>query len=90
MKLTKILFGVAFSIIIIGSGKIKTTATEMENEELYPITVESDDWFDYSVEEKSEMLKLDSETTKEMTDEQLVRAIADYPYLIDIYMRYIE
>ena len=86
MKLKKILFGVAFSIIIIGSGKIKTTATEMENEELYPITVESDDWFDYSVEEKSEMLKLDSETTKEMTDEQLVRAIADYPYLIDIYI----
>ena len=52
----------------------------------YAITVESDDWFDYSVLEKNKMLEIDNQTTSEMSDEELVRAIADYPYLIDIYV----
>lgn len=45
----------------------------------YAITVESDDWFDYSVLEKNKMLKIDNQTTSEMSDEELVRAIADFP-----------
>lgn len=31
------------------------------------------------------MLKLNEQTMDEMSDEELVKAIADYPYLVDIY-----
>ena len=50
----------------------------------YPITPESEDWFDYSVLAKVEMLRIPEETLKNMTDEALVAAIAEYPYLLDI------
>ncbi len=52
----------------------------------YPITIMSDDWFNYSVKEKVAMLIIDQETLNRMTDRQLVYAIADYPYLVDIYL----
>lgn len=51
----------------------------------YPITVESAEWNKYSVSEKVEMLKISDDKLAEMTDEQLIQAIADYPYLVDIY-----
>lgn len=50
----------------------------------YPITSESEDWLDYSVLEKAEMLRIPEETLKNMTDEALVTAIAEYPYLCDL------
>ena len=52
----------------------------------YPITTESEDWFNYSVREKHLMLSIDKDTLEGMTDEELVYAIADFPYLIDIYV----
>jgi hypothetical protein len=51
---------------------------------VYPITVESN-WFDFTVLEKVEMLQINESYLSEFTDEQLVHAIADYPYLVDIY-----
>ena len=56
---------------------------------VYPIDVTSENWFDYTVLEKSEMLRIDDETLGKMTDEDLVYAIADYPYLVD-YLAYGE
>ena len=56
---------------------------------VYPIDVTSESWFDYTVLEKSEMLRIDDETLGKMTDEDLVYAIADYPYLVD-YLAYGE
>ena len=44
---------------------------------VYPIDVTSESWFDYTVLEKSEMLRINDETLGKMTDENLVYAIAD-------------
>lgn len=52
----------------------------------YPITVESDDWFDHTVLEKTEMLRIDNDKLKKMSSEELVRAVGDFPYLVDIYV----
>lgn len=58
----------------------------MMQKKIYPLTIQSDDWFEYSVPQKNEILSLDAKELNQMTDEQLVRAIADYPYLVDIYV----
>lgn len=52
----------------------------------YQISSLSTDWNDYSVTEKVEMLRIPADTLNKMTDEALVNAIAEYPYLIDIYV----
>ncbi len=51
---------------------------------VYPITIESPDWFSYSVPEKQEMLKIDGQSLRKMSGSMLVEAIADYPYLVDV------
>lgn len=51
---------------------------------VYPITIESPDWFSYSVLEKQEMLKIDGQSLRKMSGSMLVEAIADYPYLVDV------
>ena len=48
---------------------------------VYPITVDSEDWFNYPVMEKVAMLRIDESILKNMNDYELVWAIADYPYL---------
>lgn len=72
----------AFSMILFG--KKDAYADEVEFE--YKITTESDDWFNYTVKQKVEMLRIDEETLENMTDEQVVRAVIDYPYILDIYV----
>jgi len=52
----------------------------------YPISADSEEWFEYSVREKVEMLRIPEFVLNSMTDEMLVQAIADYPYLVDIYL----
>lgn len=52
----------------------------------YPITSESEDWFDYSVQEKVEMLRIPQEILSRMTSHALITAIKEYPYLVDIYL----
>ena len=51
---------------------------------VYPLTIESPNWFSYSVPEKHELLKIDEQSLKQMGDSALVEAIADYPYLGDV------
>ena len=70
----KILGCLAFSIIM-SLGSTGVFADEYE----YPITVESDDWFSYSVSQKVEMLRIAESTLQNMSDEELVKA---YPYLV--------
>ena len=48
---------------------------------VYPITVDSEDWFDLPVTEKVARLRIDEAVLKNMNDRELVWAIADYPYL---------
>ena len=57
-----------------------------EGDYVYPITPESEDWFHYTPKEKAEMLKIDEETLNGMSDRQLVRAVATFPYLGDIHV----
>lgn len=52
----------------------------------YPITPDSEDWSNYGVHGKVEMLRIPEETLHRMTDEALVKAIAEYPYLCDLYV----
>lgn len=53
---------------------------------VYPLTIESPNWFSYSVPEKHELLKIDGQSLKQMSDSELVEAIADYPYLGDVWL----
>ena len=57
-----------------------------EEDYVYPITPESEEWFHYTPKEKAEMLKIDEETLNGMSDRQLVRAVATFPYLCDIHV----
>lgn len=90
MKFTKKILSVVLLLSMIVSGNIVANASEKGEkynvDEIYPVTIESKDWFEYSVQEKCEMLKIEDEKLDKMTDEQLVRSIADYPYLVDIYL----
>ena len=52
----------------------------------YPITPESDSWGDYTVLEKVRMLAIPEERLSVMSDEELVSAVASYPFLVDIYL----
>lgn len=51
----------------------------------YPITVDSPSWFQYTVLEKVEMLRIPEKILNRMSDEALVQAIVDFPYIGDIY-----
>lgn len=82
-KLKKLL---SFCIVVAIMTVNASAATDSEENYKYKITTESKDWFDYTVLEKNKMLKIDSTELENMTDKQLVYAIADYPYLIDIYV----
>lgn len=52
----------------------------------YPIDYTCEDWFDYTVLEKSEMLRIPQETLDGMSDLQLLFATADYPYFVDAFI----
>lgn len=65
--------------------QIPEEAVELEHYE-YPITSDSPEWAGMSVAEKVEALKIPTEQLKEMTDEELIRALADYPFLIDLHV----
>ncbi|MBR5340106.1 MAG: hypothetical protein IK150_08480 [Lachnospiraceae bacterium] len=84
-----ILLLMALSGLLLTGAKVDPGDTEKSGHYAYPIDVTSGKWFDYTVLEKSEMLRIDDETLGKMTDEDLVYAIADYPYLVD-YLAYGE
>ena len=51
----------------------------------YDINVSSADWFDYTVLEKSELLRIPQNILDGMSDLELLYAIADYPYFGDAF-----
>ena len=51
----------------------------------YVLNASSDDWFNYTVLEKNEMLQIPQEILSKLSDIQLLYAIADYPYFGDAY-----
>jgi hypothetical protein len=53
---------------------------------VYPLTPDSPGWKGMTVKEKVSLLRIDEGILHEMTDEQLIRAIADYPYIGDIHL----
>lgn len=83
MKALRTFVVLLIAVTLFGFGKNDVEANESDY--VYPITTESEDWFSYTVLEKCEMLRIDEQVLQTMTDEQLVHAIADYPYLTDIY-----
>ena len=84
-----ILLLMALSGLLLTGAKANPRDAEKSGHYVYPIDVTSDNWFDYTVLEKSEMLRIDDEILERMLDEDLVYAIADYPYLVD-YLAYGE
>ncbi len=67
----------------------ETKEREVFSEEgyyIYPITDKSPNWKNLSVKERVRRLRIDEETLKSMTDEQLVHAVVDYPLIVDIYV----
>lgn len=65
--------------------QIPEETVELEHYD-YPITSASPEWGGMSVTEKVEALKIPTEQLKDMTDEELIRAMADYPFLIDLHV----
>ena len=88
-KMICVLILLAMSGICFTSVAADTEDSGKQEHYVYPIDVTSDNWFDYTVLEKNEMLRINDETLGKMTDENLVYAIADYPYLVD-YLAYGE
>lgn len=84
MNFLKKIIASTMCLLVISLFANTVMAQDLEYE--YKITIQSNDWFEYSVSEKNTLLRIDEETLEVMTDEQLVQAIADYPYLIDIYV----
>ena len=86
-RLFKVIIMLFLCVFALPSNYTDVEADEMvEDFYIYPLTVDSENWFDYTVKEKSEMLKIDETILSNMSDRQLVYAIADYPYLCDIYL----
>lgn len=52
----------------------------------YAITSSSSDWNSYSVAEKVVMLQIPNSELASMSNEDLINALASYPYLVDIYL----
>lgn len=83
-------FAVILSLLVLGTCLAGCASEKRIREEIatverysYPIDISSVNWFDYTVSEKSEMLRIPQETLDEMSDLQLLFATADYPYFID-------
>lgn len=70
---------------VVGTGFSEGVYVKQSSGYLYPITPDSDEWEEYTVLEKVELLRIPQHILDRMTDEELVNAIASYPYLIDIY-----
>lgn len=87
-------FSVLVLLFVITSFPVTVCASNVDsslNEQIidhfdYPITINSPNWFDYSVLEKVEMLKIPKSVLHKMSDDALLRAVAEYPYLCDIYL----
>lgn len=76
------------AILVLGNTSFAETKSETLDDNSkyqYPLTRSSDNWFDYSVSEKKTMLRIDNQILASMSDKQLVYAIAEYPYLVDLY-----
>ena len=52
----------------------------------YTIDSGSQEWSEMTVLEKVEALKIPQEKLDALTDEELIRALADYPFLIDLHV----
>lgn len=65
--------------------KMRTPVRDVDYYE-YPITPSSSDWDKFGVTEKVDMLIIPDDILTRMTDEALVTAIAEYPYLADLHM----
>ncbi len=82
----KAIISIVLVMVLISSAILIPSVLADDEFYAYPITIESDDWLEYSVLEKQSMLSIDDSTVKGMSDEQLVHAVADFPYLVDIYV----
>lgn len=52
----------------------------------YPIDIDSPDWFDYTVSENVEKLRIPEQILRRMTNTALVTAIHEFPYVCDLYL----
>lgn len=87
-KSTLLLLAIAVVVSLLSASAyaLDRSADPISDGYQYPITPESDDWFDYSVTEKVAMLKIPEETLSAMSNDELIEALAAYPYLVDLYV----
>lgn len=87
IKCKKMILLVVF-LMFVGCNPIISKANDLNDVVTYyeyPITINSADWFEYSVLEKVEMLKIPQAVLEKMSDDAVVQAVLDYPYLVDIF-----
>lgn len=83
----KMITRVSSLILIVSLVMYPCVMSAAENSDsLYSITMDSEDWEDYSVQEKIDMLRISEEKLDTMTNEELIYAVAEYPYIGDIYL----
>lgn len=52
----------------------------------YPLTPEDSEWLQLTVEERVEACRISESKLKKMSDEQLIQAIIDFPFLYDVFL----
>lgn len=96
MKLKVLCLMNAICIVLGGSylpqDKFFAASTEVITEDImvdfeYPITPDDEAWKELeSIEEKIKVCRIPDEILKKMTDEQLIQAILDFPFLYDVFL----
>ena len=84
-----VLFNLLLSLFIIPvvASSDRTVTDVQETEQfVYPINATSSQWDFLSIKEKVDMLRIPDETLECMSNKELIEAIAEYPFLIDIYV----
>lgn len=82
MKLKKLAMALVAAGIFVGVGAgVKDVRAEVYT---YPITPDDPEWANYNHAELVDMLQIPEDILDEMTDEELVESVLNYPYLGDM------
>lgn len=82
MKLKKLVMALVALGIFVGVGAgVKDVRAEVYT---YPITPDDPEWANYNHAELVDMLQIPEDILDEMTDEELVESVLNYPYLGDM------
>ena len=72
--------------LIISFAQASNSSSAANEYYVYPITPDDPGWDSHSPAELRELLRIPEETLDQMDSAQLVQAVFDYPYLIDLFL----